>query len=430
VLTLTIFVTDSTVHDSIAAVRSRYVTGPPPASTFVEVRRLFRDEWLVEIEAVALVPAACGPGDDRERSARRIAHSRGHRGGSAHGRRRLLAPFWVAQLGGWAAFGLSTFLTLLPALPASERPAMLAAKLLRAAVGLGASLLLRALYRALRRRGVGWSATMVAALVACTALGSAWLLVYRLCVAPLLLTSVPPFGPALFPRAALDLVFVLLAWSAAYFGVLHWLTAQAEAREAAEARHLARDAQLRMLAYQLSPHFLFNALNSVRALVDEDPPRARAVVTELAGFLRYTLDSEPSRWLPLRDELDVVASYLAIEAIRFEERLRVETDVDPAAAGCLVPGLLIHPLVENAVKHGTRGADGVLRLRIAVGARGGSPADHGGEHRAAGGVRAGRDRAGERARPPRAQLPGRALVRHRGARRLGGRRAGRAGGAG
>jgi hypothetical protein len=278
-----------------------------------------------------------------------------------------LAPFWVAQLGGWAAFGLSTFLTLLPVLPASERPAMLAAKLLRAAVGLGASLLLRALYRALRRRGVGWSATMVAALVACTALGSAWLLVYRLCVAPLLLTSVPPFGPALFPRAALDLVFVLLAWSAAYFGVLHWLTAQAEAREAAEARHLARDAQLRMLAYQLSPHFLFNALNSVRALVDEDPPRARAVVTELAGFLRYTLDSEPSRWLPLRDELDVVASYLAIEAIRFEERLRVETDVDPAAAGCLVPGLLIHPLVENAVKHGTRGADGVLRLRIAVG---------------------------------------------------------------
>jgi type IV secretory pathway TrbD component len=274
--------------------------------------------------------------------------------------------FWVAQLGGWAAFGLSTFLTLLPAIPAAERPAMLAAKLLRAIFGLGASLLLRALYRALRRHGVGWPGTAAAALAACVVLGSAWLLAYRLGVAQALLASPPPFGLALFPRAALDLVFVLLAWSTAYFGVQHWLSAQAETRRAAEARHLARDAQLRMLAYQLSPHFLFNALNAVRALVDEDPARARAVVTELAGFLRYTLGHEPSRWVTVREELDVVASYLAIEAIRFEERLRVETEVDPAAAGCLVPSFLIHPLVENAVKHGARGADGVLRLRVAV----------------------------------------------------------------
>src|SRR6185295_17344028 len=171
--------------------------------------------------------------------------------------------------------------------------------------------------------------------------------------------------PTSAPRSILEFVFAFLVWSAAYFGVLIWHRSQEREREAVEARRLAQEAQLQMLAYQLNPHFLFNALTSIRAMIDEDRVRARQMVTELAAFLRHALVERALQTTTLAAELDALRGYLAIEQIRFEERLAIETHVDQAAEACAIPAFLIHPLLENAIKHGARdNGDGPLRVKL------------------------------------------------------------------
>jgi LytS/YehU family sensor histidine kinase len=133
-------------------------------------------------------------------------------------------------------------------------------------------------------------------------------------------------------------------------------TALREQREhALRAEAAARDAQLRMLAYQLNPHFLFNTLNSIRALINEDRQRARAMVTALSGYLRYALVERPLHVALLEEEVESVGGYLAIEKERFEDRLDARMEIDRAALRCEVPAFLLNPLVENALKHGAPG---------------------------------------------------------------------------
>ena len=115
---------------------------------------------------------------------------------------------------------------------------------------------------------------------------------------------------------------------------------------------VAREARLRTLESQLNPHFLFNSLNSVRALVVEDPQRAQTMITRLSELLRYTLESKGHDEVSLGDEMRAVEDYLAIERVRFEERLTADVDAAPAARVERVPRMLILTLVENAVKHG------------------------------------------------------------------------------
>lgn len=129
----------------------------------------------------------------------------------------------------------------------------------------------------------------------------------------------------------------------------------------------AKDAELRALKSQVNPHFLFNSLNSLRALVDEDPPRAREAVTRMANMLRYSLQSGQQETVAFEDELRIVEDYLALEQIRHENRLTVRWDVtDDARTRALpVPPMLLQTLVENAVKYGigTRRAGGEIAIR-------------------------------------------------------------------
>lgn len=115
-----------------------------------------------------------------------------------------------------------------------------------------------------------------------------------------------------------------------------------------------KEAELRALKSQVNPHFLFNSLNSLRALIDEDAPRAREAVTRLANMLRYSLQSGQQETVPLEEEIRIVEDYLALEQIRHENRLRVRWDVaESVRAGVLtVPPMLLQTLVENAVKYG------------------------------------------------------------------------------
>jgi two-component system, LytTR family, sensor kinase len=149
-----------------------------------------------------------------------------------------------------------------------------------------------------------------------------------------------------------------------YFGIKFWKDWNAEHDRAEKASLLAQSAQLQMLRYQLNPHFLFNSLNSIRAMVEEDKQTTRDMLTELAEFLRYSLVSKNYSDVPLREELNAIRHYFAIEKHRFEEDLELIYDIDPDAEEFPVLSFLIHPLVENAVKHGMRTSPMPLKIKI------------------------------------------------------------------
>ena len=145
---------------------------------------------------------------------------------------------------------------------------------------------------------------------------------------------------------------------------------EAEKREA-EARVLARESELKALKTQVNPHFIFNCLNSISALTTSDSAKAREMCVLLADFLRKTLGLGEQTLIPLHDELALTHSYLSVEQIRFGVRLKLEEKTDPAVLDCLVPPLLLQPLVENAVRHGVSNLTegGWIRIEIGRGSR-------------------------------------------------------------
>jgi hypothetical protein len=164
---------------------------------------------------------------------------------------------------------------------------------------------------------------------------------------------------------ALGVLLFLLSLAGHYV-----LAAMENAREAErrqlELEILRRDAELRALRAQIDPHFLYNSLNSISALTGSDAPGARRMCLLLGEFLRNTLDVSARQRIPLADELALAERYLSIEQVRFGARLRIERRVDEEAAACLVPPLLLQPLVENAVTHGIARLleGGLIRLDV------------------------------------------------------------------
>ena len=134
-----------------------------------------------------------------------------------------------------------------------------------------------------------------------------------------------------------------------------------------KAETAARELELQVLRAQINPHFLFNALNNLRALINEDPVRAREMLSRLSNTLRHTLQHSAKERVPLADELAVVRDYIALEQLHHEERLRVDWQIDPACIAASVPPMVLQLLVENAIKHGiarTAGG-GVIDISIA-----------------------------------------------------------------
>jgi two-component system sensor histidine kinase AlgZ len=195
--------------------------------------------------------------------------------------------------------------------------------------------------------GVGATAAC-AALLWC-AIGSAW--------AALLRAFMPDGAVFELDAARLATMFALgvilygLAAAVNYLLIEAERVRQLQTREL-ETRLMAQDAELRMLRTQVDPHFLFNSLNSISALTSIDPGAARAMTLRLAGFFRLSLGLHAERKVLLSRELELVRDFVAIEQVRFGERLRFEAEAAPEALACLVPPMLLQPLVENAVKHG------------------------------------------------------------------------------
>ena len=163
--------------------------------------------------------------------------------------------------------------------------------------------------------------------------------------------------------------YILLCWSGLYFGIKYYLQLQEQTEQTLKATAAAHQAQLKMLRYQLNPHFLFNTLNAISTLVlDGANETANLAVTRLSDFLRYTLDNDPMSRVTLGSELAALNLYLEIEKVRFGDRLVIETSIEPAAQKALVPSLILQPLIENAIKYAITPSEqgGTLRISARV----------------------------------------------------------------
>jgi len=146
--------------------------------------------------------------------------------------------------------------------------------------------------------------------------------------------------------------YPFIGWSVIYIGYKFYKELVIQKQRTEQALLLAKSSQLEMLKYQLNPHFLFNTLSSLRGLIGPEPAKAKEMVTHISEFLRYSLLEGKKNDVPLFKEIEIIEQYLSIEKIRFNEDLIVKFDIAPETKEFNIPVFLIHPLVENAIKHG------------------------------------------------------------------------------
>jgi LytS/YehU family sensor histidine kinase len=176
-----------------------------------------------------------------------------------------------------------------------------------------------------------------------------------------------PLGNQLFNQYVFALISTS-AWICAYFAVVFQRQRHQEHLRRAQLDDALRTAELRLLKSQLNPHFLFNALNGVRALIADEPSKAQDAVTQLARTLRYTLAAGDTDLVTVASEMEMVDDYLALESMRLAERLRVIREITPEAAQAPIPVMLLQTLVENGIKHGVAQVrqGGTLRISAQV----------------------------------------------------------------
>jgi len=164
---------------------------------------------------------------------------------------------------------------------------------------------------------------------------------------------------------ALGRYFLLLAWASLYIAIQARAQGLAAEREGERFRSAAKAAELRSLRYQVNPHFLFNTLNSLSALVlTGKAERAEQMIQTISRFYRHSLAEDSTGDVTLADEIDLQEHYLEIEAVRFPERLRVRVDLPSALANYKVPGMILQPLVENSVKYGVSASSRPVTVSI------------------------------------------------------------------
>lgn len=156
-------------------------------------------------------------------------------------------------------------------------------------------------------------------------------------------------------------------WSTLYFWCSYQSQARARREAMEQAERMAREAEILMLRAQVAPHFLFNALNAILAELDTNPAGAAAIVHNLSDYFRYSLRNRTTPFVPFGEEYDAIVAFLAVEQSRYPDSLRLDCRIDPAARDIRVPGIILHPLVENALQYGDRTDTVPLRLRLRVG---------------------------------------------------------------
>jgi LytS/YehU family sensor histidine kinase len=152
--------------------------------------------------------------------------------------------------------------------------------------------------------------------------------------------------------SAFSYFLLFFIWSLIYF-VYHYVAkSRKQQLDTLQLESLVKELELKTIKAHINPHFIFNSLNSIRALVDENPERARQAITELSNILRSSMQADKSESVSMERELNIVKDYLALENMRFEDRLRIQYEIDKNTLALPVPPMMLQTLVENAIKHG------------------------------------------------------------------------------
>jgi signal transduction histidine kinase len=271
------------------------------------------------------------------------------------------AQFLVLQLIGWFGLSLVSFFSLTLWYDQQAQVTYVAHTLVQSALGMAVSWPLRSLahylwdMKLLRRfmltfvgvficSGI-WAVLRLSTFMYMTGEEGLW----------------PDFGGWLFGS-----IFIFVSWAALYHGIKYYQLLQfehatllgvaadnkEEQLKRVQAEVFAHEAQLKMLRYQLNPHFLFNTLNAISSLVrGEDGTKANSMIVQLSSFLRYSLDNDPVRRVTVKEEMEALKLYLDIERTRFGDRLKVNFVIDPEAEAIRIPSLILQPLAENAIKY-------------------------------------------------------------------------------
>ena len=263
------------------------------------------------------------------------------------------ALFWTLQVGGWLGFVISQYLgTLLYEHKSENLSGYLTVIVVAATSGFLLSLELRYIYRRL------WLSSprviIFGALLACYLFALVWRVIINSGYLTWTMEAMEwdMKSPLEFFSNALASTYLLLCWTGLYFGFKYYESLQEQREATLRAATLAQEAQLKMLRYQLNPHFLFNTLNSISTLVLlKQTERANAMLARLSSFLRYTLANEPTAKVTLAQEVETLKLYLEIEKMRFEDRLRPHFRIESETIGARLPSLLLQPLIENAIKY-------------------------------------------------------------------------------
>jgi signal transduction histidine kinase len=274
--------------------------------------------------------------------------------------------YWVCQFAGWGLVLLvqSSYPPPIPHYPAIHG---IDRYLLVSCWGASSGMLLSDAWRRLWKRRLARGARMDWATVLCGVLA---LGVVNTGVQLLGYFVIQPFGPVrgvswVLP-ALMSWWFIHLVWNLFYMAAVSLRRANRLEADALRLEIGAKDAELRALQAQVNPHFFFNSMNSVRALVYEDRDAAARMIDELTSVMRHALQAGRHDTVPLADEIGVVRAYLAIEQIRFEARLRFQIDLGPGLEAVRIPPMAMQTLVENAVKYGVETAPGGSEIQIAA----------------------------------------------------------------
>jgi sensor histidine kinase YesM len=160
--------------------------------------------------------------------------------------------------------------------------------------------------------------------------------------------------------------YPMLQWNSIYIGYLFWEEWNEQKIWTERERTLAKTAQLEMLRYQLNPHFLFNTLSSLRAMIRVNTEKAEEMITQISEFLRYSLLEGKNNEVPLYKEIEIIKNYLDIEKVRFGQKLLISYDIDKLAEYYPVPVFLLHPLIENTIKHGMKSSPIPLKISLSA----------------------------------------------------------------
>lgn len=272
--------------------------------------------------------------------------------------------YWVLNIGGWLGYTTTAWLGAL----AHEKPeSYFAVILATAAIGFLITFPLRALLRRLWSQPLLTLASVM--LVACYLFGLGWRWAQNVLYYDWVKDAWQPEHIMDYVGGVMGSFYILLCWSGLYFGVKYYQQLQEQTQQTLKATAAAHQAQLKMLRYQLNPHFLFNTLNAISTLIlDGANDTANKAVSRLSDFLRYTLDNDPMSRVTLGSELGAIDLYLEIEKVRFGDRLIIQKNIESPAERALVPSLILQPLIENAIKYAISPSEegGTLRISARV----------------------------------------------------------------